>query len=417
MITRADLTDWMDRVVRDPVIREAAKGVDRSVGFHGATCALGVDLRAEPRLLDHSAAASADILLAASPEAWTDVMRPDPPPGSHSFGAILRLNDQIAVTGSDIAIAQALACLERIIELARPAPGPLPPPAVERRDESVIGRRRWLDAGGHRALIHWLEAGDPDATPILFLHTAGADARQFRHQLADPELQAQYRMVAFDLPRHGGSGGFDDHDAPVAHRLTEAEYLAWCTAVLEREIRRPAIIVGCSMGASMALTVTAKRPDLILGCIALEAPLRAPGRRSPMLSHGRVATPWHNPSYVRALLSPTAPQPRRDEACMIYAQARPGIYDGDLAYYSDEYDGARLADALRANGRPIQLLTGSYDYSSSPENTRQLHQAIKAPHCRFTEMTGLGHFPMIEDPDLFRGPFLTALAAIREARS
>jgi pimeloyl-ACP methyl ester carboxylesterase len=163
------------------------------------------------------------------------------------------------------------------------------------------------------------------------------------------------------------------------------------------------------MGAAMALTVTATRPDLVAGCIALEAPFRAPGRRSELLADARIANGWHNPAYVRALLSPTAPERFRDEACAVYAQARPGVYMGDLAYYSDEYDGSRFAALLRDCGRPIALLTGSYDYSASPENTRQLASAIGGSSVLFEEMTGLGHFPMIEHPAAFRPHFIAAL--------
>ena len=59
------------------------------------------------------------------------------------------------------------------------------------------------------------------------------------------------------------------------------------------------------------------------------------------------------------------------------------------------------------------MLTGSYDYSASPANTRQLVAAIGEGAARFTEMDGLGHFPMIEDPDRFRPYFIDALAHIR----
>ena len=116
---------------------------------------------------------------------------------------------------------------------------------------------------------------------------------------------------------------------------------------------------------------------------------------------------------MRALLSPTAPQARRDEACAIYAQGRPGIYEGDLYYYSDEYDGARIA----ASGRPVALLTGSYDYSAPPGSTRALARAIGTDAILFRELPGFGHFPMIEDPERFRPHFFEALDWIDERRS
>lgn len=112
------------------------------------------------------------------------------------------------------------------------------------------------------------------------------------------------------------------------------------------------------------------------------------------------------------MLSPMAPQRFRDAAAAIYSQALPGVYLGDLWFYSEEYDGARLATALRSGDRPIELLTGSYDYSASPANTRTLHALIDRPGVRFAEMSGLGHFPMIEDPVRFRPHLMAALARI-----
>ena len=39
--------------------------------------------------------------------------------------------------------------------------------------------------------------------PLLCLHTAGADSRQFRHLLNDTAVTSRYRVIAFDMPYHG----------------------------------------------------------------------------------------------------------------------------------------------------------------------------------------------------------------------
>lgn len=265
-------------------------------------------------------------------------------------------------------------------------------------------------------MIHWLEVVHDTATaaPILMLHTAGADARQYLHQLSDTQLGARHALFAFDMPWHGQSSGEGGCETTHAYQLAEAMYLDWCVTFIEQVIGEPVVVMGCSAGAAMALTLTARRPDLIAGCIALEAPLRAPGRRSDLLADARVAGGMHNPAYVRALLAPASPQRFRDEAAAIYAQGRPGVYMGDLAYYSDDFDGAALAPALARSARPICLLTGAYDYSASPDSTRALWELIGRDVADFTVMEDLGHFPMIENPPAFRPYLLTALDKIRE---
>ena len=40
---------------------------------------------------------------------------------------------------------------------------------------------------------------------MICLHTAGSDSRQYKYLLEDPQLQADFRMIAFDMPWHGRS--------------------------------------------------------------------------------------------------------------------------------------------------------------------------------------------------------------------
>lgn len=404
----AELAAWAARAVADPVFAWQCRGLSLRLCLRTAHAEAGILMSDAPRPLSGGDLAQADIVIAGDDDAFARLARADPPPGWHSFGALLRHDTGITVRAAPLAQAQALAALERLVELARPEPPAFAGHGFAHDAAAVTGHRRALrTAGGRSAMVHWIEAGR--GRPVVFLHTAGADSRQFLHQLADRELQARFRMLAFDMPWHGLSSGENDVEVTAGYRLTEAAYLDWCASFIEAVAGEAAIVVGCSMGAAIALTLTARRPDLVRGCIALEAPMTAPGRRSELLTDARIADSQHNPAYVRAMLGPGCPQKQRDEACAIYAQARPGVYMGDLAYYSEEYDGARIARPLAEAGRPVALLTGSYDYSAAPANTRRLHAAVGAPAVSFAEMPGLGHFPMIEDPTAFRPHLLAAL--------
>ena len=52
--------------------------------------------------------------------------------------------------------------------------------------EPMTGRYFTLNSGGSEYRIYMEEAGT--GIPLLCLHTAGSDARQFRHILADPDI-------------------------------------------------------------------------------------------------------------------------------------------------------------------------------------------------------------------------------------
>jgi pimeloyl-ACP methyl ester carboxylesterase len=234
--------------------------------------------------------------------------------------------------------------------------------------------------------------------PVIFLHTAGADSRQYGALLADTSLAARVRLIAFDLPFHGRSLPPLEWDGG-AYRLDQRTYSQWVVGFLEQIVGERAILVGCSMGAAIALVIAAQRPDLLRGVIALEPPLRSPGRRNPYLAHACVSGGTHNGAYVHGLMSPTSPESLRRRAAWIYAQGGPGVYSGDLGFYSDEFDGNIVGPKIDTCRVPVALMTGEYDYSATVEDGQALAALI--PGSRFISMPDLGHFPMTENPDLF----------------
>ncbi|MFH1518769.1 MAG: alpha/beta hydrolase, partial [Pseudomonadota bacterium] len=313
-----DLKAWAERAVADTIFGWHCRGLSLVLCLRTPYSSLGVLMCETPRLLTAEDSKQPHILIEGRQEAFNQIGRTNPPPGSHSFGALLRHDTGIAIAAEPLKQAQALAALERLIELSRPERPYFEGHGFEHDEVAVTGHRKHLCTSGNRqASIHYLEAGR--GVPIIFLHTAGADSGQYLHQLADCALQASYRMLAFDMPWHGLSSGENNREFTAGYQLTEEAYLDWCAGFIEQVAGGPAIIIGCSMGAAIALTLTARRPDLVLDCIALEAPMTAPGRRSELLTDARIADSQHNPAYVRAMLGPNCPQRQRDEACAIYA--------------------------------------------------------------------------------------------------
>src|SRR2546423_15654635 len=111
--------------------------------------------------------------------------------------------------------------------------------------EPIIGRYLPVDIDGATYRVHVEEAGQ--GVPLLCLHTAGADSRQYRHVLNDAEVTSRFRVVAFDLPYHGRSTPPDEWWL-TRYRLTTASYLAMVRAVWRAlGLERP-VGMGCSMG-------------------------------------------------------------------------------------------------------------------------------------------------------------------------
>ena len=69
--------------------------------------------------------------------------------------------------------------------------------------DAAVGRYVYLTIDDVEYRVYFEETGH--GIPLLLQHTAGADARQWRHLLEDVELQAHFRLIAYDLPYHAKS--------------------------------------------------------------------------------------------------------------------------------------------------------------------------------------------------------------------
>jgi len=276
--------------------------------------------------------------------------------------------------------------------------------------EPIVGRYLNLLHDGMQFRIFFEEAGQ--GIPLLCLHTAGADSRQYRHLLNDQAVTSRFRVIAFDLPYHGRSLPPDGWWLR-RYQLMTSGYRALIRAFWGAlELDRP-IVLGCSMGGAIVLKVAADHQHEIRGIVGLESTAYAPGRYNDFLHHPAIHGGEMTASYTFGLCAPQSPEVNARENWWIYSQAGPGVYAGDVHYYSLDWDGRPDLARIDTSVCKVSLLTGEYDYSCTPEMTRQVAAAI--PGARMTIMKGIGHFPMIENYPLFREYLLAELAAIAPA--
>ncbi|UGV26804.1 alpha/beta fold hydrolase [Rhodopseudomonas boonkerdii] len=381
------LVDHLTAALVKPEVEAFSRGLSLRVRFTVGDQAHDVIIGTPPA--DSNTAS--EIGITASADDWALVLAEPAPPTYHSFSSIQLRNSRFTITGDPLAIAQARACFEAIFANLTSYHGVESPFADLSR---LTGSYHSItNAAGRTAQIYSEEAGA--GTPVLCLHTAGADTRQFHGVMCDPALGDDWRLIGFDMPFHGRSmppAGWTGE----AYLLNQQTYLDWCVSFIEQIVREPVIVMGCSMGAGIAMVLAAERPDLVRAVIALEAPLRPRGRRNGYLTHAKVNGGWHSAAYVRGLLGPRSPAELRRRAAYIYSQGAPGIYDGDLAFYSDEFDGEQIAKQIDGRIIPVSLLIGHYDFSATVDDAYQLAGWIE--HARVIEMPELGHFPMTENP-------------------
>lgn len=273
--------------------------------------------------------------------------------------------------------------------------------------EPIVGRYTAVDIDGRTHRIFVEEAGR--GTPLLCLHTAGADSRQFRHLLNDADVGRRYRIVAFDMPYHGRSNP-PDRWWLEKYRLTTKSYIAAIRAVWRALGLEKPVVLGCSMGGAIVLKLAADFGHELTGIVGLESSAYAPGRYNEFLHHPAIHGGELCASYTYGLNAPQSPEESRRENWWYYSQSGPGVYQGDVFYYSNDWDARDDIKRIDTTRCKVALLTGEYDYSCTPEMTERVVKSIAG--ARYTLMKGIGHFPMVENYPVFRPHLLDALAHV-----
>jgi pimeloyl-ACP methyl ester carboxylesterase len=384
----------------------------------------------------------------ASAEAWQKFWAPVPDAGYHDIFAMAKVG-HATVEGDLLPLMQNLRYVTDLLAAPRGAanlPGAGPQPVAEapghhsrsstatssptpslRSDgglggsehrsphvEAIIGRYVWMELGGRAHRIYFEEAGPAGGggIPLVCLHTAGADGKQWRHVLNDPDVTRHFRVLAFDMPRHGKSlppEGWQDGE----YRLTTAAYIETILAFCDALALDTPVVLGCSIGGKIVLHLALRHPERFRALIGVEAAdYQAPWYddtswlHRPDVHGGELCS-----ALMSGLIAPQSPGETRWETLWGYAQGGPGVFRGDLYFYRAEGDLRGKLDAVDTRRCPLYLLTGEYDFSCTPDDTQRTADAIKG--ARFSVMKGVGHFPMSEHPARFRGYLLPILDEIR----
>lgn len=408
---------------------EARGAADANIALHRSYRELVLELRADDeaeyaRIADSGVAVTAeprrtpDLVLRASAQAWREFLKPTPRPGFQAISTMRRTGN-LTVSGDLLAYHQNLLLLEMLLGLGRrPAP-PAGASVGEPFIEPVTGRYLHLDFEGRPHRVYFEEAGQ--GIPLLCLHTAGADSRQFRAVLNDAEVTRDFRVIAFDLPWHGKSSPPPGFESEV-YCLTTDRYVGIVMSVKRALGLESPVVMGCSIGGRVVLHLALRHGTEFRAAIGLQSALYAENQTGNDESASRMV--MHRPdvhggkfagALMAGVMAPQSPSTERWETMWHYMQGGPGVFLGDLHYYFTDGDMRNgVAAGIDTRQCPIYLLSGEYDPSATPEMGRALAEEIGATH--FEVMEDMGHFPMSENPERFRQYLLPVLARIRAQR-
>lgn len=249
-------------------------------------------------------------------------------------------------------------------------------------------------------------AGDP----VILIHGVGMQSAAWGPQIA--ELSRTHRVIAIDLPGHGGS-------AALAPALGVSGYVTWLHEVVAALDLGPVSVVGHSMGALIASGFAVEHPALtkrvcVLGSVyRRDAAARAAVvARATEIAQGKldVETPldrWFGNvaadraarAQVAGWLGTVDPQG--------YAAAYAAFAKGDATY----------AERLRQIDCPFLAITGDGDPNSTPAMAQGM--ADQVPGGRAITIRGHRHMVNLTAPEQINAHLMVWLktpAILRETQ-
>ena len=278
--------------------------------------------------------------------------------------------------------------------------------------DPVTGRYVPIQVGGDELLLYYESAGD--GIPLVCLHTAGADGRQYRALLRDPSITNRYRVLVPDMPWHGKSSppaGWEQRE----YRLTTDQYLEYILAFMDTLGLDQPVVMGCSIGGRAVLHLALHHAKRVRAVIGLQSGLHAGGDNNQpqdldYLHRHDVHGGEVSAGTVAGLIAPQSPDVHRHETLWHYASGGPGVFKGDLYFYFIDGDLRNQSLDIDTDECGVYLLSGEYDFSAPPSAGEEV--AARIPGSTFTLMKHVGHFPMSENPEAFRTYLLPILDEI-----
>jgi 3-oxoadipate enol-lactonase len=253
---------------------------------------------------------------------------------------------------------------------------------------------KYVDLGG--TVLHYLYTGRttlPDVPPaldqgtlFLLVHGGGRNAGDWRRQLVG--LGRRHSAVAVDLPAHGRSPGIEGLASIEAY----AEVIdRFADAVL----RRPAVLVGWSMGFAIALVEAVRHPERWAGLV-LESGLPYWRPDPEVLEPVRDVVRGRRPQqFGTAMFSPETAMDVMREAWMEQVKTDPRVLYGDLLAGA-AFDGRPLLGQVPM---PTLVVHGGDDRLVSRDAVEAVASAI--PGARLEVVEQAGHMAHLEQADRF----------------
>lgn len=160
-------------------------------------------------------------------------------------------------------------------------------------------KKNYID--GPAGLLH-IDDGGKGGLPVVFIHSFGGSAAQWRKQLE--HLREERRAIAFDLRGHGQSS------APAGNDYEVEAMAADIDAVVDKLKIRRFVLVGHSMGGSAAIAYAWMHPERVAGLMVTGTPGKSTEEQSAPVIASLESDKYEQvmESYMQQLLTNASPE-------------------------------------------------------------------------------------------------------------
>jgi pimeloyl-ACP methyl ester carboxylesterase len=195
---------------------------------------------------------------------------------------------------------------------------------------------------------------------VLLIHGVGLRAEAWGAQI--DALAKTCRVVAVDMPGHGHSTA-----------LKSSPELADFANAMVASLDGPAVVIGHSFGAMIALDMAIHHPQHVLGVAALNAiHQRSPDAKAAIVARAARLDALNvaDPSATLDRWFGTAASPERDACCEWLSTVDPAGYRDAYRVFARE-DGPSC-QGLSTLGCPALFMTGENEPNSTPTMSRNM---------------------------------------------
>lgn len=259
--------------------------------------------------------------------------------------------------------------------------------------DEIIGR--YVEVRATRTYYESIGTGPP----FVCVHTAGTDARIYRHTL--PAMAAAgFQAIAVDLPGHGKSFPIDWEPIDDLHEFGEWVMEFAGTIGLEKPI-----IMGCSIGGDITIDIASHHSAEIAGGIAFEGAAYTPTFTGAGTFKDPHTVSWESisASMAPAVILPEATPDQRAEIAWLHTSTSQRFYASDLVGWEHQDVRDRLGDITA----PLMVGLGTGDFFLPDEIVTATTDVVDT--ATLVRFENLGHYPMWEDPEQVNAAMLSWL--------